>query len=79
MSEVSYPDYFRFESGDTVELSSSLARELQRLAAAGIQPDDIDYKPELHYVEVRYQLTLPQARALGYSEAEIDVLIPEAC
>jgi hypothetical protein len=79
MSEVSYPDHFRFESGDAVELSSALSHELQRLAAAGIKPDDIDYKPELHYVEVRYQLTLPHARALGYSEAEIGVLIPEAC
>ena len=79
MSGLTYPDYFRFESSDPVELSSALAHELQRLAAAGIEPDRVDNRPELHYVEIRYQLTLPQARMLGYTEDEIDKLMPEAC
>lgn len=78
MADKTYYDYFRYESGDPVELTKALAHELEKLAAAGVEPEAVEYKPDLHYVEVPYEITLDQARALGYDEAEIARLVEEA-
>ena len=73
-----YEDYFRHESSDPAELSAELRFFLDRLAAAGIDQFDVEYKPDQRYTEVRYGLTITQARLLGYDEAAIQLLIEEA-
>lgn len=78
MTETTYADWFRWESGNPTELAAELQHFLGRLQTAGITDFGIEYRPELHYVEVNYTLTIDQAKALGYDQDDIDQLKRDA-
>ena len=71
---VYYSDYFRWETHDPKELLESLIDFLNRLHEAEVYECDIDYTVAYGYVEVRYSVTVEQARKLGYDDEAIATL-----
>ena len=73
MSEPKYEDWFREENHDLAKTAAALRNFLALLDTAGIVEFDVDR--DGWSVEVRFETTVAQARAMGYDDAAIAELI----
>lgn len=68
---LSFRDYIRCESRDKKERSKVLKDALRRLKEVGVEPEGGGSEQDQMHVEVRFEMTVAQARAFGYSPNDL--------